>query len=110
MLPPIPRPGDQGAAAAAARVELRVVGAEVRQVRWVPAPGPPGCPGRLAVGRSRCGRTIPPPSWSLRPPGPDDGRAAGDDREVLGGGGLAAALPLSVLLWGTVAVVVLLVR
>jgi hypothetical protein len=46
VLPPIPAPGDQGAAAAAARVELRVVGAEVRQVRWVPAPRPaPGARG-----------------------------------------------------------------
>ena len=39
----------------------------------------------------------------------DDDRAAGGDREVLCG--LAAALPLSALIWGTVAaVVVLLVR
>ena len=39
----------------------------------------------------------------------DDGWAAGGDREVLCG--LAAALPLSALIWGTVAaVVVLLVR
>jgi hypothetical protein len=46
----------------------------------------------------------------LRPPGPDDGRAAGDDDRKVLGGGLAAGLPLSVLLWGTVAAVVLLVR
>ena len=37
----------------------------------------------------------------------DNGRTAGGDRREAPGGGLAAALPLSALLWGAVAAVLL---